>query len=161
MVNATEALRFPTDCPGPHMVGVESASRGRGLMRRERARHRAGTGVAVVTLAVAGLGLAGTAVSGAAGGSAEQSRTYVVVFKDGQHAAGARAVERAGGKLLSVSKVGVATVAAGDAAFSDRIGTSGAVEDVGEDAYFKVQGSSAVQAAPFPDTATAAAGCAA
>jgi lantibiotic leader peptide-processing serine protease len=130
-------------------------------MRRERARHRAGTGVAVVTLAVAGLGLAGTAVAGAEGGSGEQSRTYVVVFKDGQHAAGARAVERAGGELLSVNKVGVATVAAGDAAFSDRVGTSGAVEDVGEDAYFKVQGSSAVQAPPFPDTATAAAGCAA
>jgi hypothetical protein len=52
---------------------------------------------------------------------------YVVVFKQGKQAAGRSAVARAGGTVVAVNKVSVATVEASVAGFADALRATGAV----------------------------------
>jgi subtilisin family serine protease len=109
-------------------------------------------GRALVFLLTAALALvlAGTA-------SAER---YIVVLKSGNETAGVKAINRAGGNLLRVNKVGVATVTADDEWFAVNLRASGAVEAVGREAAWKVTGPSfldAISQVPGPEMAT---GCA-
>jgi subtilisin family serine protease len=106
--------------------------------------------LALLVTAALALALAGTA--GAA--------RYIVVLKNGNETAGVRAVERAGGTVVAVNKVGVATVTSSDASFAEALRASGAVEAVGRDAAWQVQGPSfmdAISQVPGPEMAT---GCA-
>lgn len=92
-------------------------------------------------------------------GSAGAAR-YIVVLKSGNQTAGVKAVERAGGKVVVVNKVGVATVTSGLASFAEALRASGAVEAVGRDAAWRVQGPSFIDfinQVPGPEMAT---GCA-
>jgi lantibiotic leader peptide-processing serine protease len=109
-------------------------------------------GRALVFLLTAALALA---LAGTAGAT-----RYIVVLKSGNETAGVRAVEQAGGDIVAVNKVGVATVTSSDASFAEALRASGAVAAVGREAAWRVQGPSFVDAitqVPGPEMAT---GCA-
>jgi len=104
----------------------------------------------VVAAGLAMLALAGTA----------SAARYVVVFKEGRTAAGVAAVKAAGGKVVSVNRLGIATVR-GPAALQQALGRSGAVADVARDAYWKQRRPAVVRAlAQFPGVGAQATGCA-
>jgi lantibiotic leader peptide-processing serine protease len=63
---------------------------------------------------------------------------YVVVLKEGRSAAGLAAVKRAGGRLLAVNKIGIATVDSSKPSFASRLRASGAILGVANDAAFRV-----------------------
>jgi subtilisin family serine protease len=112
---------------------------------------------ALLTTVVGALVLVFAATAGAA--------RYTVVFKQGRTAAGMKAVEQAGGKVLRVNKVGVATVRASRASFARTLRASRAVAGVARDASFYQQRQLAAAAAPeavqqFPNVPTQATGCA-
>jgi lantibiotic leader peptide-processing serine protease len=89
---------------------------------------------------------------------------YTVVFKHGRTAAGVKAVRQAGGKVLRVNKVGVATVRSSRAGFARTLRASRAVAGVARDASFherRLTAAAAPQALQqFPDVPTQATGCA-
>jgi subtilisin family serine protease len=112
-------------------------------------RKSHGRALVIVLAAALALTLAGTAGAG----------RYIVVLKGGSQASGLRAIEAAGGKVVSVNKVGVATVRADDG-FAGVLRASGAVEEVGHEAAWRISGPSfldVISQVPGPEMAT---GCA-
>jgi subtilisin family serine protease len=85
---------------------------------RKRSSRRA---LVLLLVAAVALALAGTA----------SASRYIVVLKQGGEKAGTKAVERAGGRVVSVNKVGVASVSSNDVSFAADLRASGAVEEVG------------------------------
>jgi hypothetical protein len=99
--------------------------------------------------------LASLAVSVSAGASASsKSASYIVVLKQGRHAAGMKAVRAARGHVVRLSKVGVATVTSTNRAFELTLRRSGAVAGIAHNARF-VQAPAKTFAAP-PGTKTVA-----
>ena len=105
----------------------------------------------------------GVALIVAATGSAalQPVQRYIVVFKSDDSGVGSRAVRQAGGTILKVNRVGVATVAAGSAAFAGKLQAFGAVAGVARDAGFFQPGTRLLAAAPPAGTHTQAAEAAA
>jgi subtilisin family serine protease len=100
-----------------------------------------------------------TAVALALAGAAGAAR-YVVVLERGGEQAGVHAIERAGGKVVAVNKVGIATATSDDTRFAAVLRASGDVEAVGRDAAWKLDGP-ATQTGPVQvPGAEMAAGCA-
>jgi subtilisin family serine protease len=79
-----------------------------------------------------------TAVGTASGATAPNAR-YIVVLKTSHHAEGMAAVRRAGGKILSVNKVGIATVASSNGTFAQQLRLSRTVAGVAHDAWFRAK----------------------
>jgi subtilisin family serine protease len=110
----------------------------------------------LVAAAVIALGIAGTANAG----------RYLVVFKAGHSGQGVKAVEKAGGKVVRINKVGVGTVVSTRAGFEARLRASGAVAGVARNAAWHqkrlnvVPASLATRRMQFPDIPTQATGCA-
>ena len=78
-----------------------------------------------------------------AGAAPASSRTasvsrYIVVLKQGHSGAGVAAVTKAGGRIVGVNKVGIATVLASNPSFTKTLRLSGAVVGVAPDASFRV-----------------------
>src|SRR6266545_6699681 len=108
-------------------------------------------------LAVMAVGLAVLAVAGTA-----SAARYVVVFKEGKTAAGVKAVKAAGGTVVSLNRLGIASVR-GQAALERALRHSGAVAGVARDAYWKQKPPNVVAVralAQFPGPGTQATGCA-
>src|SRR5262245_37478389 len=82
-------------------------------------------------------GLIVLALAGTAPAVPPTSR-YVVVLKEGHSAAGLAAVERAGGRLLALNKIGIATVDSSKPSFASKLRASGAIVGVANDAAFRV-----------------------
>jgi len=61
---------------------------------------------------------------------------YVVVLKQGHSAAGIAAVAKAGGLVVAVNKIGIATVLASKPSFTTTLRATGAVAAVAPDASF-------------------------
>ena len=86
---------------------------------------------------------------------------FVVVLENGRHAAGLKAVEQAGGRVVSVNKVGVATAESNDPTFAGTLRISGTVAAVSRWAAWRVESPEsvdAVQQVPGPVMATGCAG---
>jgi lantibiotic leader peptide-processing serine protease len=102
-------------------------------------------------------------VVAAASAKPAHATSYIVVLKKTDRAAGVRAVRAAGGRILRLSKVGVATVRSRRSSFAQRLRASGAVAGVAHDATF-VETPRRALATPPPGTtpvADEAAACAA
>jgi len=89
----------------------------------------------VLACAIAGLTV--LAVAGTAPAVPPTSR-YVVVLKEHQSAVGLAAVKTAGGKVVAVNKIGIATVDSSQPSFAPKLRASGAVLGVANDAAFRV-----------------------
>ena len=76
------------------------------------------------------------AVSLAVAGAASAGR-YVVVLKIAHPNAGIAAVQQAGGKIVNVNKLGIATVTSSNGKFDLQLRRSGAVVGVAHDAWFR------------------------
>jgi subtilisin family serine protease len=85
---------------------------------------------------------------------------YVVVFKQGKQAAGRSAVARAGGTVIAVNKVSVATVEASMAGFADALRATGAVDGVAPEAAWRVDRPGLVDLVEQVPGPVAATGCA-
>jgi lantibiotic leader peptide-processing serine protease len=95
------------------------------------------------------------AASSALGARTPHATRYMVVVKGGHFGAAARGVRAAGGRILRINKVGVATVASRNPAFERTLRASGSVAGVARNASFFQP---ALAAAPPPaGTHTAAA----
>jgi lantibiotic leader peptide-processing serine protease len=110
---------------------------------------------AILPLPLAYLGVA--APVGASTGST--AKTYVVVLK-GDQKAGLAAVERAGGQVLRVNKLGIGQVSSGNPSFLTAIRGSGAVDAAANDASWHL-GQQDLASATYVPAATQAADCAA
>jgi len=120
-------------------------------------RHRMRTWLSIGAV---GLLLAYLALPGAVGaGAGETTTTYVVVLK-GNGQAGLKAVERAGGQVLEVNKLGIAQVASTNASFLSSIRQSGAVDAAANDASWHL-GAKELVAVTYVPAVTQAANCAA
>jgi subtilisin family serine protease len=82
------------------------------------------------------IALAVAALSLAVAGTASAGR-YVVVLKAGHTRAGINAVNLAGGKIVTVNKLGIATVTASSGKFALQLRQSGTVVGVAHDAWFR------------------------
>jgi lantibiotic leader peptide-processing serine protease len=120
-----------------------------------RNRRRAWLLVVVTGGLLASLGLTGTAGASAA----STAKTYVVVLK-GNGSAGTAAVERAGGQILKVNKLGIAQVSSTNPSFLSSIRTSGAVDAAANDAAWQL-GAKETVAVTYVPAATQATNCAA
>ncbi len=116
-----------------------------------------GAFVAVITVVAATSALGGTAGNG----TRAQGASYVVLFKQGQTAAGLKAVRAAGGSVVKLNKVGVGTVASTNPAFAKALRKSGAVAGVAHNASFFQPAVKTVKAAAPPGTKDATAEAAA
>jgi hypothetical protein len=117
----------------------------------------------MLAAAVAALTVALVAVpagSAPAAGSGQETG-YLVVLKEHGRAAGLQAIERAGGKLVKLNKLGIATATSSNPAFSSALGSSGAVEAVGNDGGWQLQPLSVTQEPPPVPGPEMAADCAA
>jgi subtilisin family serine protease len=109
-----------------------------------------------VAVAALALGIAGTANAG----------RYLVVFKPGHSGQGVKAVEKAGGKVVRINKIGVGTVVSTRAGFEARLRASGAVAAVARNVAWHqkrlnvVPADLAARRMAFPDVPTQATGCA-
>ena len=116
--------------------------------------------IAAITAVIAATAVFAT--SSAFGARAPKTTKYMVVFKAGHFGPATRAVRAAGGRIVRVNKIGVATVASSNPRFERTVRASGSVGGVARDATFFQP---ALAAAPPPagtHTATAeAAACAA
>jgi len=92
-------------------------------------------------------------------GSASAER-YLVVLKQGKEHAGRAAVERAGGEIVDVNAVAVATVDASSPTFASTLRASGAVDGVAASAAWRVDRPEAAEAVQQVPGAVAATGCA-
>ncbi len=90
----------------------------------------------LIALAVAALAI--TAVASASASPAPTAR-YIVVLKTSQRAAGIAAVRSAGGKIVIVNKVGIATVVSANRTFALQLRRSGTVAGVAHDAWFQAR----------------------
>jgi subtilisin family serine protease len=92
----------------------------------------------VATLATAAT-LISTSLAGppAAGGTEEAS--YLVVLKRNDRGAGARAIEQAGGELVSVNSLGIGRAVSTEADFATTLRSSGVLAAVGRDGGFHVE----------------------
>ena len=88
----------------------------------------------LIALAIAALAL--TAVGSALAAPAPSAR-YIVVLKTSHRAEGITAVRSAGGKIVSVNKLGIATVVSANRAFALQLRRSGSVAGVAHDAWFQ------------------------
>ena len=68
-------------------------------------------------------------------GSASAQK-YIVVLKTGQSQPGIKAINIAGGKIVGVNKLGIATVTSSKPSFAQKLRVSGAVAGVARDAWF-------------------------
>jgi lantibiotic leader peptide-processing serine protease len=112
-------------------------------------RKSHGRALVLVLAAALALVLAGTAGAG----------RYTVVLKSGSQAAGVRAIKAAGGEVVAINKVGVATVTA-EGGFARALRASGAVEEVGHETAWRISGPSfldVISQVPGPEMAS---GCA-
>jgi lantibiotic leader peptide-processing serine protease len=115
---------------------------------------------AVAALTVASVAVpAGAAVAGGSG--QEASSSYLVVLKQSDQASGVRAIGHAGGKMLKLNKLGIATATSSDPAFASTLRSSGAVEEVGSDGGWQLQPLSITQVPPPVSGPEMAADCAA
>jgi subtilisin family serine protease len=89
-----------------------------------------------VLIALAVVALALTAVGSASAAPAPTAR-YIVVLKTSQRAEGMAAVRSAGGKIVSVNKLGIATVVSANRTFALQLRSSGTVAGVAHDAWFQ------------------------
>jgi subtilisin family serine protease len=83
-------------------------------------------------LALASVGALALALAGTAGAA-----RYLVVFKNGHSRAGVAAVKKAGGRIIAVNKIGVATAVASRPSFASAVRASRAVAGVARDATFR------------------------
>ena len=83
--------------------------------------------------------LAAVAVALAAVGSASAGR-YIVVLKLGHSAQGIDAVHAAGGQIVGIDKLGIATVVSSKSSFAPQLRASGAVAGVARNAWFRSHG---------------------
>jgi subtilisin family serine protease len=88
--------------------------------------------------------------------AASDAASYLVVFNDGQTAAGTSAARALGGQLSSLSKIGVATVTSSNPAFAEQLRASGAVAGVAQNAGFLQPAAQTAAAAPAGTGTTAA-----
>jgi lantibiotic leader peptide-processing serine protease len=117
----------------------------------------------VVASVVAALTLgsfAATGTSATAAGPSEKA-SYVVVLKEKNRDSGVKAIERAGGTVARVNKLGIARVISTDPAFASRLRSTGAVEAVGNDAFWQLQPLTVTQQPPPVPGPEMAAECAA
>jgi subtilisin family serine protease len=82
--------------------------------------------LAVVSAALVALAVAGTA----------SAQKYIVVLKTGHSAGGIDAIHSAGGTVLRVNKIGIATVSSSKPSFAQTLRRSSAVAGVARDAWF-------------------------
>jgi subtilisin family serine protease len=104
----------------------------------------------LLTFAVAVLTVASVAVpagSAMAGGSGQRA-SYLVVLKQSDQGSGVRAIERAGGKVVKLNKLGIATADSSDPAFASTLRSSGAVEEVGSEGGWQLQPLSIAEVPP-------------
>ena len=100
--------------------------------------------------------LVSLAVSVPVGASASSKpASYIVVLKQGKRAAALKAIRSARGRVVRMSKVGVATVTSPNRSFERTLRGSGAVAGIAHDATF-VQPAATTAAAPPPGTNTVA-----
>ncbi len=93
--------------------------------------------LAKVHFVVVGCVLGAALVLATAGTTAAPvAQRYIVVFKAGQTGPGLAAVKRAGGTILKVNRLGIATVLSPNARFELRLESSGSVAGVARDAGF-------------------------
>ncbi len=80
--------------------------------------------------AVAALTVASVAVpaGSASAGESAQENGYLVVLKEHDRVAGLEAIERAGGEVVKLNKLGIATATSSNPGFASALGSSGAVE---------------------------------
>src|SRR5213593_4236860 len=92
------------------------------------------------TIACAGVAMLAIPFAGAAPASSRTASVsrYIVVLKQGHSGAGIAAVTKAGGRIVGVNKVGIATVLATTPVFAKTLRASGAVAAVAPDASFRV-----------------------
>ena len=72
-------------------------------------------------------------------GSASAQK-YIVVLKTGQSQPGIKAINIAGGKIVGVNKLGIATVTSSKPSFAQKLRVSGAVAGVAREALGQVHG---------------------
>jgi lantibiotic leader peptide-processing serine protease len=95
----------------------------------------------VLTSAAVAVIMASVAVPGASasGGGSGKATSYLVVMKAGGRSAGLKAIERAGGKVVDVNKLGIARVVSSKTAFASTLRSSGEVDAVGNDGGWQLQ----------------------
>jgi lantibiotic leader peptide-processing serine protease len=91
---------------------------------------------AAVAVIMASVALPGASASG---GGSGQATSYLVVLKAGGRSAGLRAIERAGGKVMDLNKLGIARVVSSKTAFASTLRSSGEVDAVGNDGGWQLQ----------------------
>ena len=126
------------------------------MVNRLLKRVRRAAAVAALTIA----SVAVPAVAAPAGGSGQEAG-YLVVLKEHARAAGLDAVERAGGRVVKLNKLGIARAVSSDPGFASTLGASGAVEAVGNDGGWQLQPLSVTQEPPPVPGPEMAADCAA
>jgi lantibiotic leader peptide-processing serine protease len=77
--------------------------------------------------------------------SAVAGQKYIVVLKQSKSDQGILAIQRAGGIVLSMNKLGIATVSSTKSSFAQTLRSSGAVSGVARDAWFRGPGKSATR----------------
>lgn len=89
-------------------------------------------------MAFAGAVVLALPFTGAAPGSprTHSAARYIVVLKDGRSSAGIAAVTKAGGRIVGVNKIGIASVLTSRPSFQAALRASGAVAGVAPDASF-------------------------
>ena len=116
------------------------------------------TRLAKARVALVGCVLGLALVLASAGNTATPfAQRYVVVFKAGNSGIGYKAVKQAGGTILKVNRLGIATVLSSNTKFELRLQASGSVAGVARDAGFFQKGTRQIAAAPPANTHTQAA----
>jgi subtilisin family serine protease len=116
------------------------------------------TKLAKIRMGVVGCVLGAVLVLASAGNAANpRAERFIVVFKSGNSGIGYAAVKQAGGSILKVNRLGIATVVSANPRFSVKLRGSGAVAGVARDAGFFQKGTRQLAVAPPPGTNTQAA----
>jgi subtilisin family serine protease len=116
--------------------------------------------IAAALAAMTVVSVAVPAVSTPAAGPGQETG-YLVVLNEQDRAVGLRAIERAGGKVVKLNKLGIATATSSNPGFASALGSSGAVEAVGNDGGWQLQPLSVTQEPPPVPGPEMAADCAA
>jgi subtilisin family serine protease len=93
---------------------------------------------ALLATLVLALGLASPAGASRARGTGERA-TYLVVLKASDRGGAREAIERAGGELVAVNKLGIGRAASSDPAFASTLRSTGVLAAVGRDGGFHVE----------------------
>ena len=83
--------------------------------------------------------LVSASVSGASAAGSSEEKSYLVVLESGDQGAGRRAIENAGGELISVNKLGIGRAVSSNPAFVSTVRSTGVLAAVGADGGFHVE----------------------